>query len=117
LLISALSFSLTSYLLAPVAVNDLISFLKVLPYCRMRRGERFSQWWMLLAAILAILSGQCSLLGMERFATRHRKTVNELQSNPMQLQQLPEVEDGALIRDPGIDHVDPRKVTKAGGCR
>lgn len=33
---------------------------------------------MLLVAILAILSGQGSLLGMERFAKRHRKTLNEL---------------------------------------
>ena len=33
---------------------------------------------MLLVAILAILSGQGSLLGMERFVKRHRKTLNEL---------------------------------------
>ena len=32
----------------------------------------------LLVAILAILSGQGSLLGMERFAKRHRKTINTL---------------------------------------
>ena len=44
----------------------------------MRRGVRFPQWWMLLVAILAILSGQGSLLGMERFAKRHRKTLNAL---------------------------------------
>ena len=44
----------------------------------MRRGIRFPQWWMLLVAILAILSGQGSLLGMERFARRHRQTLNEL---------------------------------------
>ena len=44
----------------------------------MRRGVRFPQWWMLLVAILAILSGQCSLLGMERFAKRYRKALNEL---------------------------------------
>ena len=44
----------------------------------MRRGVRFPQWWMLLVAILAILSNQGSLLGMERFAKRHRKTLNEL---------------------------------------
>jgi hypothetical protein len=34
----------------------------------MRRGVRFPQWWMLLLAILATLSGPGSLLGMERFA-------------------------------------------------
>jgi len=44
----------------------------------MRRGIRFPQWWMLLVAILAILSNQGSLMGMERFAKRHRKTLNEL---------------------------------------
>ena len=62
----------------PFAATDLISFLKALPDCRMRRGVRFPQWWMLLVAILAILSNQGSLLGMERFATRHRKTLNKL---------------------------------------
>ena len=44
----------------------------------MRRGIRYPQWWMLLVAILAILSGQGSLMGMERFAKRHLKTLNEL---------------------------------------
>ena len=44
----------------------------------MRRGIRFPQWWMLLVAILSILSGQGSLVGMERFAKRHRPTLNEL---------------------------------------
>jgi hypothetical protein len=62
----------------PVAASDLISFLKALPDCRMRRGIRFPQWWMLLVAILSILSGQGSLVGMERFAKRHRQTLNEL---------------------------------------
>ena len=69
---------LTSSPETPAAAPDLISFLKALPDCRMRRGIRFPQWWMLLVAILAILSGQGSLLGMERFAKRHRKTLNEL---------------------------------------
>ena len=44
----------------------------------MRRGIRFPQWWMLLVAILSILSGQGSLVGMERFAKRYRETLNEL---------------------------------------
>jgi hypothetical protein len=69
---------LASPLQNPAAATDLISFLKALPDCRMRRGIRFPQWWMLLVAILSILSGQGSLLGMERFAKRHRKTLNEL---------------------------------------
>jgi hypothetical protein len=62
----------------PAAASDLISFLKALPNCRMRRGIRFSQWWMLMVAILAILSGQGSLVGMERFAKRHHQALNEL---------------------------------------
>lgn len=61
----------------PAAATDLISFLKALPDCRMRRGIRFPQWWMLLVAILAILSNQGSLMGMERFAKRHRKMLNQ----------------------------------------
>jgi hypothetical protein len=39
---------------------------------------RCPQWWMLLVAILAILSNQSSLLGIKRFAKRHRKTLDEL---------------------------------------
>jgi hypothetical protein len=38
----------------PGSATDLISFLKALPDCRMRRGIRFPQWWMLLVASLAI---------------------------------------------------------------
>ena len=44
----------------------------------MRRGVRFPQWWMPLVAILSILSGQGSLVGMERFAKRHCQMLNEL---------------------------------------
>jgi hypothetical protein len=69
---------LGSQLATPATATDLISFLKALPDCRMRRGIRFPQWWMLLVAILAILSNQGSLVGMERFAKRHRQTLNEL---------------------------------------
>lgn len=58
--------------------TDLISYIKALPDCRMRRGILFPQWWMLLLAILVILSNQRSLVGMERFAKRHRRTLNEL---------------------------------------
>jgi hypothetical protein len=54
----------------PAAASDLISFLKALPDCQMRRGIRYPQWWMLLVAILAILSGQGSLVGMERSGDR-----------------------------------------------
>ena len=67
-----------SFLPQPAAAGDLISFLKALPDCRMRRGVRFPQWWMLLVAILAILSNEGSLVGIERFARRHRHVLNEL---------------------------------------
>ena len=79
--VGSCSSSLTSSLQNPAAATDLISFLKALPDCRMRRGVRFPQWWMLLVAILAIPSGQSSLLSMERFAQRHRKMLNELLGN------------------------------------
>ena len=59
---------LTSPLQNHSAATDLINFLKALSECRMRRGVRFLQWWMLLVAILAILSGQGSLMGMERYS-------------------------------------------------
>ena len=36
------------------AASELISFLKALPDCRLRRGIRYPQSWMLLVAILAI---------------------------------------------------------------
>ena len=48
----------------PAAATDLISCLKALPDCRMRRSSRYPQWWM--------------LMGMERFAKRHRQTLNKL---------------------------------------
>ena len=44
----------------------------------MCRGVRYPQWWMLLVAILAILSGQGSLVGMERFAKRHLALLNDV---------------------------------------
>jgi hypothetical protein len=53
----------------PAAATHLISFLKALPDCRMRRGIRFPQWWLLLVAILSMpISNQGSLMGMERIA-------------------------------------------------
>ncbi len=40
----------------PIA-NDLISFLKAIPDARYRRGVRYPQWFLLLVAVLGILSG------------------------------------------------------------
>jgi hypothetical protein len=44
----------------------------------MRRTIHLPLWWMLLMANLANLSGQGSLVGMERFARRQRHTHNDL---------------------------------------
>ncbi len=50
---------------------DLISFLKAIPDARMRRGVRIPAWYLLLVAVLGILSGCESLRDLERFARRH----------------------------------------------
>ncbi len=43
------------------AQSDLISFLKAIPDGRYRRGVRYPQWFLLLVAVLGILSGcRCS---------------------------------------------------------
>ncbi|NDD46674.1 MAG: hypothetical protein EBZ24_15165 [Synechococcaceae bacterium WB9_4xB_025] len=39
------------------ASDDLISFLKAIPDGRYRRGVRYPQWFLLLVAVLGILSG------------------------------------------------------------
>jgi hypothetical protein len=64
---------LVSPLQNPAAASDLISFFKALPDCRMCRGIRFPQLWMLLVAIFAIISNEGSLMGMERFAKRSER--------------------------------------------
>jgi hypothetical protein len=50
------------------ASADLISFLKALPDGRMRRGVRFPQWFLLLVAVLGILSRCQSLRDLERYS-------------------------------------------------
>ena len=49
----------------------LISYLKSIPDARMRRGVRFPAWYLLLVAVLGILSGCQSLRELECFADRH----------------------------------------------
>ena len=61
-------------LLAPA---DLISFLKAIPDGRFRRGVRYPQWFLLLVAVLGILSGCRSSRDLEAFAKRHRKALNQ----------------------------------------
>jgi hypothetical protein len=58
------------------APSDLISFLKAIPDGRFRRGVRYPQWFLLLVAVLGILSGCRSSRDLERFARRHREALN-----------------------------------------
>jgi len=57
--------------------NDLISFLKAIPDGRYRRGVRYPQWFLLLVAVLGILSGCRSSRDLEAFAKRHRESLNQ----------------------------------------
>jgi hypothetical protein len=59
------------------APDDLISFLKAIPDGRYRRGVRYPQWFLLLVAVLGILSGCRSSRDLERFARRHREALNQ----------------------------------------
>ena len=56
---------------------DLISYLRSIPDARMRRGVRFPAWYLLLVAVLGILSGCQSLRDLERFAIRHHAALTE----------------------------------------
>ena len=57
--------------------DDLISFLKAIPDSRYRRGVRYPQWFLLLVAVLGILSGCRSSRDLEAFARRHREALNQ----------------------------------------
>ena len=59
------------------AQDDLISFLKAIPDGRYRRGVRYPQWFLLLVAVLGILSGCRSARDLEAFARRHREALNQ----------------------------------------
>lgn len=59
------------------APDDLISFLKAIPNGRYRRGVRYPKWFLLLVAVLGILSGCHSSRDLEAFARRHREVLNE----------------------------------------
>jgi hypothetical protein len=56
---------------------DLISYLRSIPNARMRRGVRIPAWYLLLVAVLGILSGCQSLRDLERFAIRHHAVLTE----------------------------------------
>ena len=61
----------------PATDLNLISFLKAIPDTRMRRGIRIPAWYLLLVAVLGILSGCQSLRDLERFAIRHHSVLGE----------------------------------------
>ena len=75
---------------------DLISYLKAIPDARMRRGVRFPAWYLLLVAVLGILSRCQSLRDLERFAIRHHAVLTEA----LGLE---------LRRPPGKDHIRETK--------
>jgi hypothetical protein len=52
---------------------DLISFLKAIRDTRMRRCIRIPAWYLLLVAVLGILSKCESLRELERFARGHHQ--------------------------------------------
>jgi hypothetical protein len=56
---------------------DLISFLKVIPDARMSKGIRIPAWYLLLVAVLGILSKCESMRDLERFARRHHAVLTE----------------------------------------
>ena len=60
----------------PVADN-LFSFLKAIPDGRYGRGVHYPQWFLLLVAVLEILSGCRSSCDLEAFAWRHREQFNK----------------------------------------
>ncbi len=51
--------------------------VRSIPDARMRRGVRFPAWYLLLVAVLGILSGCQGLWGLERFAIRHHCVLTE----------------------------------------
>ncbi len=56
---------------------DLISYFKAIPDPRMRRGVRIPSWYLLLVAVLGILSRCQSLRDLERFAERLHGVLSE----------------------------------------
>jgi hypothetical protein len=59
------------------APSDLISFHKAIPDGRFQRDVRYPQWFLLLVAVLGILSGCRSSRDLERFARRHLEAFNQ----------------------------------------
>ncbi len=56
---------------------DLISFLKGIPDAHIRRGVRIPAWYLLLVAVIGILSKCDSLRDLERFRRRHHGALTQ----------------------------------------
>ena len=56
---------------------DLINHLKAIPEARMGLGVRIPAWYLLVEAVLGILSRCQSLRVLERFAIRHHSVLTE----------------------------------------
>jgi len=56
---------------------DLISYFKAIPDTRMQRGMQIPAWYLLLVAVLGILSRCQSLRDLERFAIRNHSVLTE----------------------------------------
>ena len=56
---------------------DVVSYLKAIPDARMRRGVRIPAWYLMLVAVLGILSRCQSLRDLERFAIRHHSVLTK----------------------------------------
>ena len=56
---------------------DLISYLRSIPDARMQPGVRLPSWYLLLVAMLGILSGCQSMRDLERLAIRHHSVLTE----------------------------------------
>jgi hypothetical protein len=61
------------------AATDLypISYLRSILDARMRRGVLFPAWYLLLVALLGIMSGRQSLRDLEHFAIRHHSVITK----------------------------------------
>ena len=69
---------------------DLVSYLRSIPDARTRRGVWFPAWYLLLVAVLGILSGCQSFRDLERFAIRLHSVLTEaLGLSPGGLPRIP----------------------------
>ena len=81
-----------------LAADDLISFLRAIPDGRYRRGVRYPQWFLLLVAVLGILSGCRSSRDLETFARWPSDATFLYLFNKAHLQEFGQVLQAWMIR-------------------